>query len=302
MKHRNLAHLYDTTFDYYQDVLQLMLSISDAFAEHDGFAHTEYKVRKKGEHQFEGLKEQRPGWLLPLAATVEALCCSDGSRGWRLESLEKGGAGDCLFFAAAGGLQSLAACVGAENERLCGILRVQSLECHESLADQLRKFAAARFSKKTPEDLLNAALSYVGQHKQTSEPWHDKCCPRKLMIQCGFESLLPWQVVSAVGANEDGEPDDLLIWAQNSAEQCDVIRVDGGVSKLNHLRNQFWGIYARPYRANGWHWGAHEDVLAMADFLSIGFCVFSTTPMGGAGARPMHIHFGDAAIVVHVRR
>ena len=155
-------------------------------------------------------------------------------------------------------------------------LNVGAMEDQVAVSDAARFKAAARFNSFTPEELLNAILSYVGQSQQKSEPWLDKYSPRKLLIQCGFESLLGWQSVSAVGANEDGKASDMLIWVSNGASVA-IITVEEGATKLKQLRESLWGIYGTPCRnGGGWHWGAHEDACVLAGVLSIGFCVFST--------------------------
>ena len=165
---------------------------------------------------------------------------------------------------------------------LLGLLNLTSLGDRGLVCDALRAKAALRFSVCSVEELLNAALSYVQQKESANSdrPWFDRYSPRKLMTQCGLECLLAASNVIAVGANEDGRPEDVIVQFESRRAVFERVVVEGGTGKVEFLRRQLWGIYGQPARDGGYHWCTHEDFGELTHILDIAFAIVGTSPQG----------------------
>ncbi len=226
--------------------------------------------------------------LAAVTAAVERMC---GPRSV-LRCIEEGGEGDCCFRAVAGGLRSYAANDAEVSDAWLKLLGVQSWASNDDVADALRRVCAHRFAKLSPEELLNAALSYVYQSNNRRE-WYDGFSPRKLVVRCGLGSVLEGTNVLAVGRHELGDESSIEIAMQDAHGQPFTRIVEDGASKLAKLREQLWVIYAHPCRRGGWHWGTHEDIGALAGALDMGFIVFTSVPSSDRWIYSLALDRGD---------
>lgn len=209
-----------------------------------------------------------------MVHAIWSLCiggCCDVKAEYRFQLSDEGGEGDCCFPAMVASLLSHNTLDSATQSHWLNVLQRESLPDKDELAIALRQLAAYRFAKMSPEQLLETVISLVGQ-SQSDEPWHDTCSPRKLVEQCGLGVVLRAESVFAVGSDELGRPDDIEI-GMMSAGGPSRVTAPQGRQCLEKLRNDLWGIYAKPCRTGGWHWGTQDDIGAVAEALGIGVVV-----------------------------
>ena len=84
--------------------------------------------------------------------------------------------------------------------------------------------------------------------------------------------------MNAVGANEDGEANDIVVSYKRGGEYV-LAPVADGRSKLEVLRTRLRDVFST---CGDTHWASQTDIVAVAGRLNIGFIIFSSQEQEGA--------------------
>ena len=140
---------------------------------------------------------------------------------------------------------------------------------------KLRQRVAARVANAfTPEDLLNFVITST--QLQRAGVWLDQWRPAALLDLCGFGYLCTAENVDAIGANEDGRPEDAVVTFQGPGGMSHNAHADG-TTCLQHLRAELRGVLEK---CGNVHWATATDITALAETLNLGFIVLSDVPQG----------------------
>ena len=194
-----------------------------------------------------------------------------------LRVLEAGGGGDCLFHAIGAGLEKMLRDDGpAAHHVLAHLPQEHFTQGKPHLVKTLRTLVAQRFiANSTAEEFLNAVLNFRAQQQQ-GRAWQDAWDPSHLLCHCGFEFLLGAETVEAVGPNDDGRPEDILVTSRSTGD-LQIHALEGGTTKLLNLQAELQEVLQE---SGNTHWGTVLDVAMLAEALNIGFMVFSSRVQG----------------------
>ena len=192
-----------------------------------------------------------------------------------LHAFDAGGGGDCLFHAVAAGLeQMLQVDPAAAQHVLQHLVFEDFLQGKSQIVRLLRNRVADGITRWYPEDFLNLFVGFV--HQQVAGQWLDSWDPADLLRQHDMDFLLEAESVEAIGANEDGRPEDILVSIQRNGFSERKVIADG-FHKLAALRGDLRDIMGMPGNT---HWGTATDVNLLAASLNVGFIIFSNRAMG----------------------
>ena len=212
---------------------------------------------------------------------LPARTIAHGLKIWALEhlklelvALEAGGGGDCLFLSIAAGLQELA--ISNPNFRQHGCCTMLDFDVGASsfeIARALRHIVGQRVSEKPPEEFLDLMLTWALTEKAAPNTWLDGWSPSELLSECGFDFLLNFENVRAVGCTPGDDPDSLVFVGRCGSHDVSY-RVDNGNVILDNLRRACQNHLSI---MGNHHWGTATDVVMLSEALNVGFMILSNT-------------------------
>ena len=226
------------------------------------------------------------GWAQGLASPVSQglqryisnLTAAAAGGPWNLDSVDFGGAGDCLFLSIAG---ILARMVLQGGEPARHVLRKipSSIFARGKYAvmQALRDEAATVFHQWSEEDVLNFMFTACmemdrGAHLDRWDPFH-------LLAECSLQSMatrgsVP-ETIRAWQDEPDGSAVAQLAYAEarrgGVAPRDHIVRLPDGTESLRQLRYKLAHWMSRPGNV---HWGTQTDVCSLSERLELGILLF----------------------------
>ena len=206
---------------------------------------------------------------------------SHGLKHWALEhfklelvALEAGGGGDCLFLSIAAGLKELA--TREPNFRqsgCCAVLDIEDGASSFDIAKALRRIVGQRASEKPPEEFLDLMLTWALSEKAAPQAWLDRWSPSQVLAECGFDFLLEFENIRAVGCTPGDDPNSLVFVGRHGPDDINH-RVENGSVILDNLRR---ACEEHLSIMGNHHWGTVTDVVMLCEALNMGFIIMSNT-------------------------
>jgi hypothetical protein len=201
----------------------------------------------------------------------------------RTGALEAGSGGDCLFHSIAAGLQGMLE--GDQDSQLQVLQSFTVGDFHKGkqhLVAKLRGFVANGVAEMPPEEFLNLLVTAVQcqqgsvGHLASDQVWPDRWDPSTVLRRSGFRELINATSVAAVGPNEDGRPEDIII-TYSTTHTLERLPLPNGTNLLRGLREHVRDIYRTPGNT---HWGTITDAAMLSAAMGIGLIIFSDEVQG----------------------
>ena len=142
----------------------------------------------------------------------------------------------------------------------------------------LRDIAANAWAQRNWEDILSYIIA-AAHRERIPGYWEEAWSPIAMLRKHGYEVLLQYDTVEAVGAPPNDVAGDIVV----TVTQTSAVP-DGGAAVMQrltfpqghtNLRNLLHDLQREFATPGNNHWGDLQDLKALSDFLNIGFFIFA---------------------------
>ena len=204
----------------------------------------------------------------------------------RVQALEAGGGGDCLFHSIGAALERMSQGGAGPAKHIRSRCDVDMFrKSTEHVVGHLRRIFAASLLRWEDADLLNFLVG--GSLEESSGSWKDRWSPSALLHTHGFGQLVGCDAVRAVGANPcpGADSGDLVVALTRSSAEAGgaasaeiYLPIAQGQSLLVALTN---AVREEFETCGNHHWGTVTDCRALSEYFDVGMLIFANSLQHG---------------------